>query len=235
MVEFWISIPSGALQEIGAERLKGLIQSADTVLLSDQELETIRRLGAKSIAAPGSGEIRLVDGLSGIQAATGEGASTALRISVKGKDDEDRVMEAAKSGVRYLLVDCPDWKIIPLENLIARLRGSGVKLIASVNGADEAKTAIETLELGVDGVLLNSIDESEVSRTAALIKKAGSRLEIVEAEVVDKKLLSLGARVCIDTCNIMKPGEGLLVGSQSSGLFLVQAEVIPNPHVEPRP
>jgi 3-dehydroquinate synthase II len=33
----------------------------------------------------------------------------------------------------------------------------------------------------------------------------------------------------------MKPGEGMLVGSQSAGLFLVEAEVHRNPHVEPRP
>jgi 3-dehydroquinate synthase II len=33
----------------------------------------------------------------------------------------------------------------------------------------------------------------------------------------------------------MKEGEGMLVGSQSAGLFLVEAEVHANPHVEPRP
>jgi 3-dehydroquinate synthase II len=33
----------------------------------------------------------------------------------------------------------------------------------------------------------------------------------------------------------MKPGEGMLVGCQSAGLFLVEAEVHRNPHVEPRP
>ncbi|MEM4650081.1 MAG: 3-dehydroquinate synthase II, partial [Candidatus Bathyarchaeia archaeon] len=49
------------------------------------------------------------------------------------------------------------------------------------------------------------------------------------------KPLELGARVCVDTCDIMKEGEGILVGSQSSGLFLVQAEVQVNPYVEPRP
>jgi 3-dehydroquinate synthase II len=33
----------------------------------------------------------------------------------------------------------------------------------------------------------------------------------------------------------MTPGEGMLVGSQSAGLFLIEAEVHRNPHVEPRP
>jgi 3-dehydroquinate synthase II len=33
----------------------------------------------------------------------------------------------------------------------------------------------------------------------------------------------------------MTHGEGMLLGCQSAGLFLVQAEVHENPHVEPRP
>ena len=49
------------------------------------------------------------------------------------------------------------------------------------------------------------------------------------------KPLGSGARVCIDTCDLMKEGEGMLVGCQSSGLFLVEAEVHETPFVAPRP
>jgi len=52
---------------------------------------------------------------------------------------------------------------------------------------------------------------------------------------VEIKQIGTGARVCVDTCDLMKPGEGILVGCQSSGFFLVEAEVHENPHVEPRP
>ncbi|HEX4922376.1 MAG TPA: 3-dehydroquinate synthase II, partial [Candidatus Bathyarchaeia archaeon] len=37
------------------------------------------------------------------------------------------------------------------------------------------------------------------------------------------------------TCEILRPGEGLLTGSSSQGLFLVEGEVFSNPHVNPRP
>ena len=39
----------------------------------------------------------------------------------------------------------------------------------------------------------------------------------------------------MDTCDLMTQGEGMLVGSQSAGLFLVEAEVNENPYVASRP
>jgi 3-dehydroquinate synthase II len=58
---------------------------------------------------------------------------------------------------------------------------------------------------------------------------------LVPAEIVGLKEIGTGARACVDTCDLMKPGEGILVGCQSSGLFLVQAEVHESPYVETRP
>lgn len=37
--------------------------------------------------------------------------------------------------------------------------------------------------------------------------------------------LGMGHRVCVDLCEEMQPGEGMLVGSFSRGLFLVHSEV----------
>jgi 3-dehydroquinate synthase II len=56
-----------------------------------------------------------------------------------------------------------------------------------------------------------------------------------QAKILHTKTLGMGARVCVDTCELMRHGEGILLGCQSSGLFLIQAEVQENPHVEPRP
>ncbi len=44
-----------------------------------------------------------------------------------------------------------------------------------------------------------------------------------------------GDRVCIDTCSLMTPGEGMLIGNQSGGLFLVQSEAEESPYVASRP
>lgn len=58
---------------------------------------------------------------------------------------------------------------------------------------------------------------------------------MTSAKIVAVKQIGTGARVCVDTCDLMVQGEGLLVGSQSAGLFLVEAEVHENPYVAARP
>jgi 3-dehydroquinate synthase II len=55
------------------------------------------------------------------------------------------------------------------------------------------------------------------------------------AKIVAIKQIGTGARVCVDTCDLMVQGEGMLVGCQSSGLFHVEAEVTENPYVQARP
>ena len=55
------------------------------------------------------------------------------------------------------------------------------------------------------------------------------------AKITSVRQIGTGARVCVDTCDLMEPGEGILVGSQSAGLFLVEAEVHENPYVASRP
>jgi len=45
----------------------------------------------------------------------------------------------------------------------------------------------------------------------------------------------MGDRVCVDTCTMMGPSEGCLVGNSSQALFLIHAESIENPYVSPRP
>src|SRR5208283_3127089 len=107
--------------------------------------------------------------------------------------------------------------------------------IAEVTNAEEAKVALETLELGTDGVLLKTSNPEEVRRTVAIVKPEALNLEMAVGKIVSTKPINTGARVCVDTCELMTHGEGMLVGSQSAGLFLVEAEVNENPYVASRP
>ena len=43
----------------------------------------------------------------------------------------------------YLILLGKDWKVIPLENIIAELQKEDVKLIAAVSDYDEAKLALK--------------------------------------------------------------------------------------------
>jgi 3-dehydroquinate synthase II len=157
-----------------------------------------------------------------------------LRICIQDKSTENFTVKAAELGASYLIISCANWRVIPLENLIARIKGKS-KLIAEVTNAEEAKIALETLELGTDGVLLKTSNPDELLKTVAIVKPEALKLQMVTAKIVATKPISTGARVCVDTCDLMMSGEGMLVGSQSAGLFLVEAEVNENPYVASRP
>ncbi len=157
-----------------------------------------------------------------------------LRICISDKETENLTVKAAESGANYLIIGCANWRVIPLENLIARIKGKS-KLIAEVSNAEEAKIALETLELGTDGVLLKTSDPDEILKTVAIVKPEALKLELSIAKILSTKPISTGSRVCVDTCDMMAEGEGMLVGSQSAGLFLVEAEVHENPYVASRP
>jgi 3-dehydroquinate synthase II len=163
-----------------------------------------------------------------------EGKKVALKISIKGKEDENTAVIAAELSVDYIILNCLDWRVIPLENLIARTRGKS-KLIVEVSNAEDARLVLEALELGTDGVLLKTSDPNELIKTIAIVKKQAPKIELAPAKVTAAKQIGTGARVCVDTCDLMAPGEGILVGCQSAGLFLVEAEVHENPYVQSRP
>ena len=60
-------------------------------------------------------------------------------------------------------------------------------------------------------------------------------MALTSAKILSIKPIGSGARVCVDTVDLMVPGEGMLVGCQSAGFFLVEAEVNENPYVQSRP
>jgi 3-dehydroquinate synthase II len=163
-----------------------------------------------------------------------KGRKIALRVTIQGKEDENTAAKAAELQTDYIIIKCLNWRVIPLENLIAETRGKS-KLIAEVTTANEAKLVIEALELGTDGVLLKTSNPEELTKTVETVKKQTFQLELKTAKIISTKQIGTGARVCVDTCDLMDPGEGLLVGSQSAGLFLVEAEVHENPYVASRP
>jgi 3-dehydroquinate synthase II len=163
-----------------------------------------------------------------------EGEKTAFRVSIQGKEDENKAAKAAELQVDYIIINCLDWRVIPLENLIAKARGKS-KLIAEVTTAEDAKLVLEALELGTDGVLLKTSNPNELAKTVKVVKEQMPKMALTTAKILSIKPIGSGARVCVDTVDLMVPGEGMLVGCQSAGFFLVEAEVNENPYVQSRP
>jgi 3-dehydroquinate synthase II len=229
MKELWLRPDPNASKARKAELLKLAEGRFTAVVLSPEDLPLASGLKLRTVSTDEGSDIRiLADRVPGAVP-----NDAAVEIVVKDKSDEQMVLQLAETGIRYVLVKCPDWKVIPLENLIAGVRNK-INLLADVSSVSEAQLALQTLELGADGVVIttNSNRDLELARGLLLQEEA---ISIVQGKVVTVKQIGQGARVCVDTCELMKPGEGMLVGSQSAGLFLVEGEVHSNPHVDPRP
>ncbi len=223
MKELWVQIDKNAVEKdklvrLAAELADAVVEGKKiTITSSKQEIPVLEKLDEETIK-----ELKR------------QAKQVALRVTIQGKEDENEAVQAAEFGVDYVVINCPDWRVIPLENLIARVSGKS-KLIAEVINAQDAQLVLETLELGTDGVLLKTQSPDELSKTATVVKRQIPKISLVPAKVVAVSQIGTGARVCVDTCDLMDVGEGLLVGSQSAGLFLVEAEVHENPYVASRP
>lgn len=222
---------------------------ADAVVVGPGEAQQALKLGAIAVAAsepePNVSIVmlstRIVSGIERAIKQAGElreqGKKVAINIEVANKELERAAVRVGKA-VDFLIVTTPDWRIIPLENLIAELHRADVKVLAGVKDAEEAKIAVETLEIGADGVFLDSREKgvSEIRKVSEVLEKlALEKLELIVAKVKTVRPVGMGDRACVDTTSLMTLGEGMLVGSQSSGMFLVHSETLRSEFVEPRP
>ena len=187
---------------------------ADAVLVEAGRSADVKALGLMTTIAP-DGDLQL--------------GREVVEVVIRDKADEQRALELSRS--QRVIVSTTDWTVIPLENMIA----GGGNIIARVHDATEALIAVQTLEQGVAGVLLETADPQEVRRTVEVVREQGEQIQLQVAEIISVRPLGMGDRVCLDTCTNMGLGEGMLVGNSSAALFLIHAESLENPYVAPRP
>ena len=152
-----------------------------------------------------------------------------LVLDINSKDDERRATALPRDAT--LLLRMKDWTIIPLENLLAQRD----RLMTEAKTVEEARTMLGILEKGVDGILVNNQDPAEVRKIVALVHGLSPAVELLPAAITRIAPTGMGDRVCVDTCNAMIIGEGMLVGNTSSAFFLVHSESMENPYVAARP
>ena len=150
-------------------------------------------------------------------------------FTIKSGEDEDEIVKLSQK--KKVILQCSDWTIIPLENLIAK----GADVIAQVRNLEEMETAFGILEKGVRHVVYHADDVVELKKVLSWFRSRGDRIALKIAEVIKVKPVGMGDRVCVDTCTSMGPGQGMLVGNSSNALFLIHSESISNPYVSPRP
>src|ERR671930_1287665 len=98
--------------------------------------------------------------------------------------DVDEIERASEAGAEFVIVDASNWKIIPLENIIAKLHKSKTKVFATAKSSQEVATMFAVLELGVDGVILSTDSEDEVD-------KARQQLSITKFPIKPAKIIEI--------------------------------------------
>jgi 3-dehydroquinate synthase II len=134
-------------------------------------------------------------------------------VAIHSTADEAEVLRRARLGP--VVVQTPDWTIIPLENLVAQSNN----IFVEVREQDAARTALGVLEKGVDGLVVTDATPALIKEIARLVQEASPPQALTTAQISRLQSLGMGDRVCVDTCSNMGPGEGMLE----------------NPYVAPRP
>jgi len=187
MKEKWLLASEGAWEDIKSKITTALESGFNCIVVKEEDVLRVRELGGIRVACfgikrgledlliigkggEGDGSVSLPQNISESQdigLAQSINGCKAAYVVIDGKKYEQFAVEIGKH-VDYLLVIGTDWKVIPLENMIAGLQGTNVKIISGVDSADEAELALTTLEHGADGVLLDSFDLSEIKKVQRL-------------------------------------------------------------------
>ncbi len=216
----------GAIHQPSGESRKRIVLAAlengfDTVVL-DKKDQALAKLGRfRSIILDGSDFFE-------------DGQKIGRLVEIKKKTDEVAAKKAAER-TQNIIISAKDWKVIPLENLIVHFQGTGSKLLMLARTAEEAKLFFETMEKGADGVLFVPSKLEELGKLRKILEEGAPKLDLQEGRITVLRQLGLGDRVCIDTCSMLSVGEGMLIGNQSSCMFLIHSESLESEYAASRP
>lgn len=243
--------------------------------------------------------------LEGTQFVNKEGKQVATLGQVYSGNQLQHLVEMTGRAETIVINDL-DWEIISPKDIVAAFQGRCTNLFATASCAADARVYLEALEVGTDGVVLQTDNCSEITAlrdylTSKIVKKHATNcssieplvnkaselksmsdtvslvrsrtnslhrvsstsrseaiprngigpsrrlvespkchaqtssalpaplgLRLINATVKSVVSVGEGDRVAVDLCNLLNPGEALLVGSFSKGMFLVHSEVQAN-------
>ena len=162
-----------------------------------------------------------------------EGKKMGMKFKVLSNADIENILQFAKAGLDFVIIEVKDWKIIPLENIIAKLHKIHTRVFAVANTPDEVRKMFSILEIGVDGVIFATNSVNEVKET--LVYLGTKSFDLKPAKILEVKEVGNGERVCVDTASMLGRGEGMLIGSRANFFFLVHNESVGSSFTSPRP
>ena len=161
------------------------------------------------------------------------GKKIGRRFKILSNKDIDDVLESAKKGLDFVIIEVKDWKIIPLENIIAKLHKIHTQIFTIARSVKEVRKMFSILDVGVDGVIFQTGSINEVKET--LVYLGTKSFDLKAAKILDIQEVGDGERVCVDTASMLHKGEGMLIGSRANFMFLVHNESVGSSFTSPRP
>ncbi|MFA6458408.1 MAG: 3-dehydroquinate synthase II [Patescibacteria group bacterium] len=208
---FWVSIPKWNKELVATAIESG----ADALVLPTGFSKKAKELGLIQTVAT-DGDLKL--------------GKDVQEFTITSKAVENDVVAAGAKV--FKIIRNKDWSIIPLENLISKTSN----IIQTVGDSKKALLALTTMEVGADGILLETTKAPEIVATGKVVREANNeRLQLVRATIESTEAVGVADRVCVDTTAILAPGQGILAGDSSSAMFLVFNENVESPYCDPRP
>jgi len=105
-------------------------------------------------------------------------------------------------------------QVTAAERIVTAFQSCSTSVLAVAKSASEAQVYVEALGKGTDGIVLQTEDPSQIYALKAYLRgrrEATMGVRLVTAIVTQVEPVGLGDRVCVDLCNLLHPGEGLLV------------------------
>jgi len=146
----------------------------------------------------------------------------------------ERALASTPDG-GVLLVEWTSDRVIPLESAVAH-RGRRFELWTFARTPAEVPAALGALEHGADRVIVSLRRPEEVDDLERAVGgPLPSGLQWGAATVTEVQPAGIGDRVIVDTTSLLRPEEGLVVGSAAAFLFHVASEAVGSRFSRPRP
>ncbi|XP_034707343.1 3-dehydroquinate synthase homolog isoform X1 [Vitis riparia] len=165
----------------------------------------------------------------------GRGVATVYDVT---SPQQLQLLQPEDKQADNVIINLLDWQVIPAENIVAAFQGSHITVFAISKSPSEAQIFLEALEQGLGGVVLKVEDATAVLELKDYFDRRNEDnniLSLTKATITQIHISGMGDRVCVDLCSLMRPGEGLLVGSFARGLFLVHSECLESNYIASRP
>ena len=218
---------------VSSSDLDEFLSRLDDITIIKADPKFVQAKNFKTIFESPDADLVICKTIRDIQKLKSVGKVAGFLKRVSNNEDIDEIGRASQAGADFVIVEAEDWKIIPLENVIAKLHKSSTKVYTSIKNAEEIRTMFSVLELGVDGVIFSTDNEKEVNELRNYLD--AFVFSIKSAKILDVSDVGTGERVCVDTTSMLQVGEGMLIGSKANFLFLIHNESVGSSFTSPRP